>query len=241
MVALLFSLSQSPVHFCSRFLVDNAKKKKQSKQPPSLPKTNKKKKKELLPAVVGKKPQKILHYNSNTKWKSLLLSAPLMPPNQHVMGRCNQIISLRFGFPNSFPKLPSAHRSLAFRTGGEGGEVAWSKRFLGKLEQQGDERLSDGVEEGRLIFLTRKPAEREGEIPLFPPSLNYFPIYSSSSFTRVCVTLEAHPQMTNSWKHTHTHKLINLHLLFCLQLHLNDKWLFWTYLKASLKFLYALF
>lgn len=42
-----------------------------------------------------------------------------MPPNQHIIGGCNQIISLRFGFPNSFPKLPSADRSLAFRMRGE--------------------------------------------------------------------------------------------------------------------------
>lgn len=44
-----------------------------------------------------------------------------MPPNQHIIGGCNQIISLRFGFPNSFPKLPSADRSLAFRMGGRRG------------------------------------------------------------------------------------------------------------------------
>lgn len=99
--------------------VEKKKKKKSKQPPPPRPKKRIKLLNSLLCAVVGKKPQKILHYNSNIKWKSLLLRAPLMPPNQHVMGRCNQIISLRFGFPNSFPKLPSADRSLAFRMKGE--------------------------------------------------------------------------------------------------------------------------
>lgn len=65
-----------------------------------------------------------------------------MPPNQHVMGGCNQIISLRFGFPNSFPKLPSADRSLAFRTGGGG--VCEANVFRRNLNNT-DERGRDGV------------------------------------------------------------------------------------------------
>lgn len=112
----LFPFSITRSFSISVSFVDNVKKSHNSPNP-----CQKKKRKnlQLLCAVLGKKPQKILHYNSNIKWKSLLLSAPLMPPNQHVMGGCNQIISLRFGFPNSFPKLPSADRSLAFRMRGE--------------------------------------------------------------------------------------------------------------------------
>lgn len=40
-----------------------------------------------------------------------------MPPNQQVMGGCNQIISLRFGFPNSFPLILSTDHSLALKKG----------------------------------------------------------------------------------------------------------------------------
>lgn len=44
-----------------------------------------------------------------------------MPPNQQVMGGCNQIISLRFGFPNSFPVILSTDHSLALKTDGRRG------------------------------------------------------------------------------------------------------------------------
>lgn len=58
--------------------------------------------------------------------------------------------------------------------------------------------------EGRLIFLTRKPTERVGENPLFPPSLSidfYSEIISRLCIQFVhleCVMLQAHPQMRNS-------------------------------------------
>lgn len=109
----------------------------------------------------------------------MLLSAPLMPPNQHIIGGCNQIISLRFGFPNSFPKLPSADRSLAFRMRGERWREANDLRRNLNNREKGDRR--GGVEEGPLIFLTRKLLLTESTVPTFmlPRFLQYTDIYCS--------------------------------------------------------------
>lgn len=140
-----------------------------------------------------KETAEILHYNSNTKWKSLLLSAPLMPSNQHVMGGCNQIILLRFGFPNSFPKLPSAHRSLAFRMRRETWREA--KDFRTNLNNREGQRW---LVRGGLIFPAREPAERVGENPLFPPSLSVDFQSVSCLFIHFvhpgCAMLQAHAQ-----------------------------------------------
>lgn len=58
-----------------------------------------------------------------------------MPPNQEVMGGCNQIISLRFGFPNCFPLILSTDHSLALKPRGSerGGEtVGGTDRIRGE-------------------------------------------------------------------------------------------------------------
>lgn len=136
MAALLFS-HLSVTRSSSKIM----QKKKSQNSPPIPAKKRRKLLNSLLCAVVGKKPQKILHYNSNIKWKSLLLRAPLMPPNQHVMGGCNQIISLRFGFPNSFPKLPSADRSLAFRMKGERWREADDFRRTSNKRESGERQM----------------------------------------------------------------------------------------------------
>lgn len=69
-----------------------------------------------------------------------------MPPNQQVMGGCNQIISLRFGFPNSFPVILSTDHSLPLKKGDRRGgrqkrreerEIQGERKQLQeKLEQQ---------------------------------------------------------------------------------------------------------
>lgn len=94
-------------------------------------------------AVLGKKPQQILYYNSNTKWKSLLLCELLMPPNQHVMGGCNQIISLRFGFPNSFPLVLSTDHSLALKKGNRGKENDYRRNLNNREERKRDDMIEE--------------------------------------------------------------------------------------------------
>lgn len=66
-----------------------------------------------------------------------------MPPNQQVMGGCNQIISLRFGFPNSFPLILSTDHSLALKKGDRrrGGGAEQRRRggkFRGKKTTTGE-------------------------------------------------------------------------------------------------------
>lgn len=78
-----------------------------------------------------------------------------MPPNQQVMGGCNQIISLRFGFPNSFPLILSTDHSLALKKGdggrqnrGEEGEsFGGRKRLQDKVGQQRGVEREDMIEE----------------------------------------------------------------------------------------------
>lgn len=72
-----------------------------------------------------------------------------MPPNQQVMGGCNQIISLRFGFPNSFPLILSTDHSLALKKGDRrrGGGRTEEKRGKVSGEENDYRRKLDSREE----------------------------------------------------------------------------------------------
>lgn len=128
-----------------------------SKQPPS----SQKKIKELLRVVLGRKPRQILCYNLNTKWKSLLSDELLMLPDQHVIGGCNQIISLRFGFPNSFPMVLSTDQSLAFKKKGSG---------RGGKENNHTRNLYRGEREGNDLIEEEKRKGKSGVLLYFAPS-----------------------------------------------------------------------
>lgn len=66
-----------------------------------------------------------------------------MPPNQHVMGGCNQIISLRFGFPNSFPLVLSTDHSLALKKGNRGKENDYRRNLNNREERKRDDMIEE--------------------------------------------------------------------------------------------------
>lgn len=88
-----------------------------------------------------------------------------MPPNQHVMGGCNQIISLRFGFPNSFPLVLSTDHSLALKKGRGGlqdklGHNRQEEEREDMIEEWRMEERSGGVCGGFLFFTPPWPRPR---------------------------------------------------------------------------------
>lgn len=69
-----------------------------------------------------------------------------MLPDQHVIGGCNQIISLRFGFPNSFPMVLSTDQSLAFKKrkwGVRGGKENNHTRNLYREEREENDLIEE--------------------------------------------------------------------------------------------------
>lgn len=72
-----------------------------------------------------------------------------MPPNQQVMGGCNQIISLRFGFPNCFPLILSTDHSLALKKGDRRGGRTEEKRRKLRGKENDERKTEDMIEEKR--------------------------------------------------------------------------------------------
>lgn len=84
-----------------------------------------------------------------------------MLPDQHVIGGCNQIISLRFGFPNSFPMVLSTDRSLAFK----------KRKWGGGKENNHTRNLYTEEKEGNDLIEEEKRKEKSGVLMYFFPHL----------------------------------------------------------------------